>query len=219
MCGVRALLFFFVSALKILAPTLLIHLHVIHLDHLFFLTVDQLLFVLFMFHGNFLVHFKPFLVKHFLVNPDRPFVILMLVDKRSCAFHKVFLLMLVALVDAIVHGSLDLQVPLNQVSFVFLHAHVEVLVELLILDLIREVVGVQLLQLSLHHLFVLHLLLIGFCLVLYHSTPFVQLSVLVHRVIPFEFILKALYLLLLLLKRLFDSESPHLQRVYNERHK
>jgi hypothetical protein len=31
--------------------------------------------------------------------------------------------------------------------------------------------------------------------------------------------LKALYLLLLLLKRLFDSESPHLQRVYNERHK
>jgi hypothetical protein len=52
----------------------------------------------------------------------------MLVNKSSCAFHKVFLLILVAVVDAIIHGSLDLQVSLNQVPFVFLHAHVEVLV-------------------------------------------------------------------------------------------
>lgn len=114
---------------------------------------------------------------------------LLCIDLCFGALCELATLLVVTVVDVEIYRSLHLLVSQDHIAFVFLPAHIELLVLMFVLDLVGEVLEVLILILDLLNRFVLLLLLVRLRLAFDHGAPFVHLAVSVNGVVPLVILL------------------------------
>lgn len=146
--------------------------------------------------SSFLVVLKLLLVKHLLTNVLSALLKLSVVNQGPCAFHKIFLMLVVTVDDRAVDCPNYLLVPYHHLALVFLEALIKLLVLTFGIKLCLEVFAVLLLHDCLLHSLFRLLSLVVLSLPLDDSTPLIQLTVLIHWVVALVIFLKTLNLIL-----------------------
>lgn len=202
-----------------IAHLLLLHLLQVNIGHLSLLRSFHGSALRLDFVGNGVVAINHLLVRQFLVIRVRTVCLLALGDQCSRSFTKLSLLLVVTVCNLIVNLALNISVSKNLFAFQSLSLVLHVGLVLLVVNLVREVVGVIGLAVFICILLINLCLYVRICLLPNDCTPLIDTSLSVDWVVSLEFVLVILNLILFFLQRFFEAHRSHLERVLNVRHR